>query len=76
MSRGSAASRELLVGAYRMMYMSRLVDDKEIQFKRQNRAYFQINGVGHECIGVAVALTCSPAWTGFTPITDAPSSCK
>ena len=28
-------SRELLVGAYRTMYLSRLVDEKEIQFKRQ-----------------------------------------
>lgn len=60
-------SRELLVGAYRMMYMSRLVDDKEIQFKRQNRAYFQINGVGHECIGVAVALHMQPGVDWFYP---------
>ena len=57
--KAAALSKELLLGAYRTMYTSRRVDDKEIQLKRQNRAYFQINGVGHECIGVAVALNLS-----------------
>ncbi len=60
-------SRELLVGAYRMMYLSRQVDDKEIQLKRQNRAYFQINGVGHEAIGVAVGLHMRPGVDWFYP---------
>src|SRR3990172_7314137 len=60
-------SRELLVGAYRTMYLSRQVDDKEIQLKRQNRAYFQINGVGHEAIGVAAALHLKPGYDWFYP---------
>ncbi|MBZ5670945.1 MAG: dehydrogenase E1 component subunit alpha/beta [Acidobacteriia bacterium] len=60
-------SRELLVGAYRTMYMSRRVDDKEIQLKRQNRAFFQINGVGHECIGVSTALHLNPGYDWFYP---------
>jgi len=60
-------SRETLVGAYRTMYLSRQVDDKEIQLKRQNRAYFQINGVGHEAIGVAVALHLKPGYDWFYP---------
>ena len=60
-------SKEILVGAYRMMYMSRRVDDKEIQFKRQNRAFFQINGVGHECINVATALHLKPGYDWFFP---------
>ena len=60
-SKAATLSRELLLGAYRTMFhMPRRVDDKEIQFKRQNRAFFQINGVGHECIGVAVALHLKP----------------
>jgi 2-oxoisovalerate dehydrogenase E1 component len=49
------------------MYTSRRVDDKEIQLRRQNRAFFQINGVGHECIGVAVALNLKPAYDWFYP---------
>jgi 2-oxoisovalerate dehydrogenase E1 component len=63
----AALSRELLLGAYRSMFTSRRVDDKEIQLKRQNRAFFQINGVGHECIGVAVALHLKPGYDWFYP---------
>jgi 2-oxoisovalerate dehydrogenase E1 component len=62
-----AAKRELLVDAYRMVYMSRRVDDKEIQLKRQNRAFFQISGVGHETIGVATALHLKPGYDWFYP---------
>ena len=65
--KAAGLSRELLVAAYRTMYMSRRVDDKEIQLKRQNRAFFQINGVGHECIGVATALHLKPGYDWFYP---------
>jgi 2-oxoisovalerate dehydrogenase E1 component len=65
--KAAALSQELLLGVYRTMCTSRRVDDKEIQLKRQNRAYFQINGVGHECIGAAVALHLKPGYDWFYP---------
>ncbi len=65
--RASKLSKDLLVGAYRTMYLSRRVDDKEIQLKRQNRAFFQINGVGHECINVAAALHLKAGYDWFFP---------
>jgi len=60
-------SPDILVGAYRTMFLSRRLDDKEIQLKRLNRAFFQINGVGHEAIGVAAAMHLKPGYDWFHP---------
>jgi 2-oxoisovalerate dehydrogenase E1 component len=60
-----ALSRETLLEAYRTILLSRRVDDKEIQLKSQNRAYFQINGVGHEAAGVAAGLCLRPGYDWF-----------
>ena len=67
--RGSAASlnSEQLVGAFRNMYMSRRLDDKEIQLKRQNKIFFQISGAGHEGILTAAALSLRAGYDWFFP---------
>jgi len=63
----SGLDTETLVGLYRTMYLSRRVDDKEIQLKGQNKIFFQISGAGHEGVLVGAALAMKPAYDWFFP---------
>lgn len=60
-------TRDELLHGYRTMFLSRKVDDREIQLKRQNKVFFQINGAGHEAVLVATAMQLRPGRDWFFP---------
>lgn len=49
------------------VYLSRKTDDAEISMKKQNKAFFQISGAGHEGILSAVAKVLKPKHDYFIP---------
>jgi 2-oxoisovalerate dehydrogenase E1 component len=52
--------RDTLVRAYRLMYLSRCLDDREVMLKRQNKIFFQVSCAGHEAIQVAAGMALRP----------------
>src|ERR1700759_2917265 len=63
----STLTREQLVEFYRLMYLSRRTDDREIVLKRQQKIFFQVSCAGHEALLVAAGMAMKPGYDWFFP---------
>ncbi len=60
-------SDEQVIEFYRLMYLSRRTDDREIVLKRQQKIFFQISCAGHEALLVAAGMALKPGYDWFFP---------
>ena len=60
-------SAQQLIEFYRLMYLSRRTDDREILLKRQQKIFFQISCAGHEALLVAAGMALKPGYDWFFP---------
>ncbi len=60
-------THEQLIEFYRLMYLSRRTDDREIVLKRQQKIFFQISCAGHEALLVAAGMAMRPGYDWFFP---------
>src|ERR1017187_7308061 len=60
-------SNQQMIDIYRLMYLSRRIEDREILLKRQQKIFFQISGAGHEALLVATGMVLRPGYDWFYP---------
>jgi 2-oxoisovalerate dehydrogenase E1 component len=60
-------SPQTMIEIYRLMYLSRRIDDREILLKRQQKIFFQISGAGHEALQVGAGLALRAGYDWFFP---------
>lgn len=64
---GQPLTRDSLLNAFRLMYTSRRIDDREILLKRQNKIFFQVSCAGHEAIETAAGMVLRAGHDWFYP---------
>jgi 2-oxoisovalerate dehydrogenase E1 component len=60
-------SARQLLELYRLMLLSRRIDDREILLKRQQKVFFQISCAGHEALLLAAAANLRSGYDWFFP---------
>lgn len=58
---------EQMVKMYRLMYLSRRLDDREIVLKRQQKIFFQVSCAGHEALLIGAGMALRPGYDWFYP---------
>jgi len=63
----SVLHADQMLQMYRLMYLSRRIDDREILLKRQQKIFFQISGAGHEALLTAAGMSLRAGYDWFYP---------
>ena len=60
-------SKTTLTSFLKIIFLSRKTDDAEISMRKQNKAFFQISGAGHEGVLAAFSKVLKPSYDYFLP---------
>jgi 2-oxoisovalerate dehydrogenase E1 component len=63
----NGVTMDQLIEAYKLMLLSRRLDEKELVLLKQGKAFFHIGGSGHEAIQVACAMNLKPGYDWAYP---------
>ena len=55
-------TKKQLLEIYRLMYLSRKLDNKQLIMLKQGKGFFHIGASGHEAVEVAAALSMKPGY--------------